>query len=208
MIGHRADSGDLSARNLWCLLRLRRPTLYPAELSVLVESVGYLGGRANARRIVRGPLSYLVRKLRTLVNGCAPAIAAALLASSPAHADPALTLARVAVAEAGFRAPTDHAAIFHVLQRRAHRAGWSIERMSYAYSSPMKRGMPAWARRAPASAWAPVIARARAFLRGEVPNPCPGADHWGDRRGDLLRARRAGWRMAGCTGTLNAFWRM
>lgn len=138
------------------------------------------------------------------------ALAAAAIALAPAtaRADDAETLARVAVLEAGFSAERDHAAIWHVLSRRAARAGWSIERMAVAYSSPMRRGRwPAWAENAPDSAWRRVLARAAAFLAGDVGDPCGGrAIHWGDRAGDAIRAQRAGWLLATCGETRNAFW--
>jgi len=135
------------------------------------------------------------------------ALAAALSLAPVAHADATETLARVAVLEAGFRSEVDHAAIWSVLRRRADRAGWPIERMAIAYSSPVRRGhWPAWAADAPASAWERVRARAAAFLAGKVPNPCPGALHWGDAYGDKARATRAGWRRVWCRGAVNLFW--
>lgn len=134
------------------------------------------------------------------------ALAAALSFAPVAHADATETLARVAVLEAGFRSEVDHAAIWSVLRRRADRAGWPIERMAIAYSSPVRRGhWPAWAADAPASAWERVRARAAAFLAGKVPDPC-GADHFGNRGADAARAIRAGWRSVSCGNTLNLFW--
>lgn len=115
----------------------------------------------------------------------------------------------MAVLEAGFRAERDHAAIWHVLARRAERAGWPIERMAVAYSTPLRRGRwPAWAANAPGHAWERVRARAVAFMAGDVGDPCRGrAMHWGDRTGDAVRAQRAGWTLAGCGRTANLFWR-
>lgn len=134
------------------------------------------------------------------------AMAAALSLAPVARADAAETLARVAILEAGTR-DREHAAIWHVLKRRADRAGWPIERMAAAYSSPVRRGhWPAWAAALPGHVWSRVVTNARAFLGGGVGDPCPGAWHWGDRRGDLARALRAGWRPVRCDGAANLFW--
>jgi hypothetical protein len=133
-------------------------------------------------------------------------LAAALSLAPVVHADAAETLARVAVLESGFSSTADHVAIWSVLRRRADRAGWPIERMAVAYSSPMRRGhWPAWAATAPREAWDRVRERARLFLGGRLRAPCQ-ADHWGDARGDLARALRAGWRRVGCGPTRNLFW--
>lgn len=140
------------------------------------------------------------------------------------RADDAVILARVAVAESGWSSPRDRAAIWHVIQRRAELVGWSLGGMAKAYSSPLKRGH--WATGADASGrrpmgfpvalswaahrdrWRAILEEARAFLRGQVPDPCAGrALHWGDRLGDRLRAERMGWAPVNCGPTRNLFWR-
>lgn len=153
-----------------------------------------------------------------------PVAAVAVLIAAPARADDAVWLGRVAVAESGWSAPADRAAIWHVISRRAGRAGVSLATMARAYSSPLRRGH--WARgleangRRPAAfparlrwsvhrpAWEAILEAARAFLRGEVADPCGGsALHWGDRRGDLARALSYGWRRVDCGRTANLFWK-
>lgn len=135
--------------------------------------------------------------------------AALLLFPRVAFADDlAVTLAQVAIAEAGPSATADHDAVWHVLRKRAERAGWPIGRMARAYSSPLRRGLPAWVWQIPARRWAAVILRARAFLLGDVPDPCPQAIHWGDRKGDAARALAAGWHPVSCGPTANLFWKL
>lgn len=133
-------------------------------------------------------------------------MAAALSMAPIARADATETLARVAVLEAGFSSTADHVAIWSVLRTRADRAGWPIERMARAYSSPVRRGhWPAWAATAPREAWDRVRNRALLFLTGRLRARCR-ADHFGDARGDLARALRAGWRRVDCGETKNIFW--
>lgn len=146
------------------------------------------------------------KSLSSHIVSAAAFLACTAVCQETARADAAETLARVAVLEAGL-AEREHAAIWHVLRRRADRAGWPIERMARAYSSPVRRGhWPAWAAALPGHVWSRVVTNARAFLGGGVGDPCPGAWHWGDRRGDLARALRAGWRRVDCGPTKNLFW--
>lgn len=150
-------------------------------------------------------------------------LALSLITTSAMAEDPALWLARVAVAESSWSSPADRAAIWHVLARRADRLGWSIPAMVRQYSSPIRRGewprgLDASGRRPPGfpprlsweahrPRWEAILEEARAFLRGEVPDPCPDAQHFGDRAGDFLRARAAGWSQVSCGNTANLFWK-
>ncbi len=141
----------------------------------------------------------------------------------------ALQLARVMVHEAGWDAGdrfADHAAIGHVLERRRQargdedlldtihaytrgeldapstpRARWIAALPSDGLTRP--RGFPgrlSWARHA--RWWRRVHERAQAFVAGELPNPCPGAEHWG-----APSLERPGWARARCARpSLNVFW--
>lgn len=154
------------------------------------------------------------------------------LSPAPFPDDEALVtqLLQAFVAEADFDAPADHAAIGHVLIRRATQAGISLADMAHAYVSIFKasvQGYPRtrWVRGLTSACEAPpmwpssirwsrpaclnVVARARALLSGDLPDPCHGrAQHWGSRTGvDHARALRAHWKRVDCGKTLNAFWR-
>lgn len=163
------------------------------------------------------------RALTAFAKG-ALVVAAIALAPATARADDAVWLARVAVAESGWSAPRDRAAIWHLLARRAERLGWTLPAMVRAYSSPLRRGHWAlglgangrrpdgfpgrlsWA--AHRGAWEAVLGDARAFLAGGIGDPCRGeAEHFGDRAGDAERARAAGWRRVDCGNTANLFWK-
>lgn len=146
------------------------------------------------------------KSLSSHIVSAAAFLACTMTCQETARADATETLARVAVLEAGFRSDADHVAIWSVLRARADRAGWPIERMARAYSSPVRRGhWPAWAAAAPSSAWDRVRKRALLFLTGRLRARCR-ADHFGDARGDLARALRAGWRRVDCGETKNIFW--
>jgi len=143
----------------------------------------------------------------------------------------ALVLAIAFVAEAGWDAEQDHAAIGHVLRKRAERRGIALRQQAVEYVSAFKVASPrsrwllalnldarkpdgwpsslSWAAHVPR--WLRVVERARAFLRGEIADPCSaGVVHWGARTGvDMTRARRAGMVLARCSArTRNAFWRV
>ena len=152
----------------------------------------------------------------------------------------ALVLAQAFVAEAGFDAPQDHAAIAHVLGRNAERIGIPLTDYAIRYVSLLRvnadgrhvvqserafwvrglaldahrpDGWPAnlsWA--AHVDRWLATVERARAYLRGELADPCAreAPQHWGARTGrDMERATRAGWVLARCSaGTRNAVWRV
>ena len=123
---------------------------------------------------------------------------------------PTHTLALTLVAEAEY-AETDHAAILHVLDRRAARGGETPAQHAMRYSSFWRRPeTPARVlrriRKNPEK-WRATLERVRRFERGELPDPCRGrALHWGDREGDLARAKRAGWARVSCGNTANLFW--
>lgn len=135
--------------------------------------------------------------------------------------DPALILARALVAEAGYRPRADHAAILHVLARRAQRLAApspmrAHARLAVLYCSALRldrtphttHGITArtasWTyleRRAP-----DVVGLVRAWERGdEIPDPCGGrAVHWGSR----LDVRARGWpasAVVDCGDTANVF---
>lgn len=159
-----------------------------------------------------------------------PPSTGALVAEYPiaGAADRLTTLIRAVVAEATF-AERDHRAILHVLARRAERAGVDIDVMASRYVSALKRPIArTWVLELTAeceqpSSWPASLdwsahrgrciataERVRAFLAGELRNPCPGAWHWGSLTlaSDVERAARAGWRRVQCDGrTANAFYR-
>lgn len=121
-------------------------------------------------------------------------------------------LALTCVAEAAFSAQ-DCDAIMHVLRRRSRQRGESITRHAVLYSSLWRKpDLPGRVREAierHPDKWRATVNRVRAFLRGEVRDPCPSARHWGMSHGiDLVRAQRAGWQRVRCGGgTKNLFWR-
>lgn len=145
-----------------------------------------------------------------------------------------LTLAHATIAEATFNA-VDRAAILHALARRAARRGVAIDVMARMYVSafrvtptPRLRWVLAvdesceqpahWPSRLSWPAHRPRCRRAfedvRRFLRGVLPDPCPGrADHWAGMaiERDRIRADRAvqagRWIPAHCAGARNAFFR-
>ena len=152
----------------------------------------------------------------------AAALAAALLLAAPARADDSVWLARVAVAESGWSSTADQVAIWHTLRRRAAKLGISLPTMVVSYSSPLRRGhwalgLEAHGRRPPGfparlswgahrPRWEAILEHARAFLHAAAPDPCPEAEHFGDRDGDLRRALRKKWTPVDCGPTANLFW--
>ena len=142
-----------------------------------------------------------------------------------------LVLAIAMVAEAGWDAAEDHAAIAHVLRKRAERRGVTLQQQAVEYVSAFKVATPrsrwllalnldatkpdgwpeqlSWSSHIPL--WLAVVERSRAFLAGTVADPCSaGVVHWGMRGGvDQERARRAGMVLARCSSrTRNAFYRV
>lgn len=147
-----------------------------------------------------------------------------------------LLLARAALAESDWSAP-DRAALLHVLDRRAKRAGISVEQMAQRYVSAYVVGLShrsAWKLTLAADCSEPegwqrdvegdwhgyakrcarLFEDVRAFQRGELADPCSGATQWGARnlKRDAERAARAvkagRWLPARCSApTANAFYR-
>lgn len=143
-----------------------------------------------------------------------------LLIARAALAEPEQLLAKVCWIEATWR-HDDCAAIVYVLKKRAKRIHVSVEEMAHSYSA-LKTSTPraAEARALPAGLgprglleWSKLLKVAAGALTGVVPNPCPGAGHWGARNlpGDLERALDAieagSWRVVKCRSqTANAFY--
>lgn len=142
----------------------------------------------------------------------------------------ALILAQAFIYEAGWEAADEHAAIAHCLAARAADRGVPLQSHAIEYvalfDARVKNARKRWvmslrldARKpnhwpqhlswsAHSGLWLQAIERARAFLRGELRNICPGADHYGMSDGyDMVRAQRARWHRVTCSAqTLNAFW--
>lgn len=174
----------------------------------------------------------IARLGRLLALAALLALYAAILAGRiEAQARPTtnVALARVCVAEAGWDVTSgDCAAIVHLLERRADAQGIPVRRMAELYASrhfdPERTDRRRWivgltieARR-PAGwpsgvpwrafrpAWLSTIAHVDAVRRGDVADPCPGADHWGGPMDDH-RAIHAGWERVECAAeTRNRFW--
>jgi len=154
------------------------------------------------------------RTERRLLAAIALCVALVYARIARADEDGVLALAQALVAEANFTATNDHAAIAHVLQRRAAQRGVSLATMCGLYVSVLRqrsgvyvvntpramwiRGLnldgakpaawPAnqsWAANAPR--WLAVIATARAAIAGTLANPCKGAEHWGSEQDRVWR---------------------
>lgn len=137
-------------------------------------------------------------------------------------------IAQAAIAECGWLLPDCHAAVWHVLRRRADRRGRTLAQTTRAYcalwsprggrtsraqwvrslhapvaaASPRPHGWPgnaSWPRHAPM--WRAVYHRAGDMLRGGVGDPCGStAWHFGGAM-DEARAKRAGWVRVQCGDT-------
>lgn len=146
-----------------------------------------------------------------------------------ATSDARLALARAMVAEAGWVAERDHAAIAHVLARRWRRehlrypdltfrrmvelycAAWNgkptarqrwVRELAPTLERPrtFPRGL-SWERHRPA--WEAALQRSDAFFAGELADPCDGrAVHWG---GEMDEAPEH-WRKVDCGATANRFY--
>lgn len=135
----------------------------------------------------------------------------------------ATALLQVWVAEAGWFATREHAAIAHVLRRYAERRGVTLadaaDALVWRHSNaqadrPWLRYLDAscarpdyvsaraWERRRPLCV--DLVRHARAFLRGELRDPCPRAEGWRARGEATRRAKRHGWAVA-CAMRGNAF---
>jgi hypothetical protein len=125
--------------------------------------------------------------------------------------------------EASFQL-ADCAAVAYVLQARALRAGWSLERMAWSYASlgadnpraAMARALPdgdaSFLTQAENGRWGQVRVVSREALAGAIANPCPGARHWGglklgpDARRAAAAVQGGRWRQVRCVRkTLNTF---
>jgi hypothetical protein len=148
-------------------------------------------------------------------TGQPPAISAA---RAPLH-----VLLQVWWAESGPHAYRSHAAMAHVLQRYATAHGITLsesaDRLVWQHSNaqvhrPWLRTLTAscarpdyvsertWERRRPLCV--ALVERARAFMRGELRDPCPRAEGWRKRGKATRRAKRNGWAVA-CVLGGNAF---
>lgn len=138
-----------------------------------------------------------------------------------------LWLARASVAECDFMLPDCHAATWHTLQRRWRRAQrrwptYTLDQMARNYCAAFKGkpdGRKRWVRGLLAAGtqpdgwpsgaswerhsrwWARVYARAGAFLRGEVKDPCRGRPtHFGNVA-DMARFPPSEWKRIRCGRT-------
>lgn len=159
---------------------------------------------------------------------CVYAFACGVLLGHCAHAcaqaddETTLALATAYVAEAGWDAATDHAAISHVLKRKADRHGVPLldvlmryiasrrvhdARRPWLYQLRLDATKPRdWPRNlswsAHADRWLACVERARAFLAGTLPDPC-GAEHWGG----VMDTPRGRMQIAACSGmTRNTYY--
>lgn len=136
-----------------------------------------------------------------------------------------LVLAMAMVAEANWDAPEDHAAIAHVLLKRATQRGITLQQQAIEYCSAFRvdtartrwvlglrldaQKPDAWPVRyswtAHVDRWMTVIDLARRFVAdpSSVPNPCPSARHFGGS----MDAQKAGTVPARCSvRTANTFY--
>jgi hypothetical protein len=143
--------------------------------------------------------------------------------------EPRTVLLRALVAESGWHG-SDQAAVLHVLGKTAARVGVPIDAHAQRYVSAFRAkstprlewvlalepgcrepaGWPAhlaWKNHR--AACERTVKRIELYFAGELPDPCPTADHWGSRyiRRDVERALRAGWVLARCSQeTRNYLW--
>ena len=140
----------------------------------------------------------------------------------------ARNLARSCVAEAGFDSGTNGecAAIAFVYARRFHqmrRAGryLTYSQLVWQYSAPLRLNVRPWVnqlngddrprsmpRRWPwdqlLPKWQQLQDMVQRWARGEIENPCPGANHFGS----VQDGAPAGWRRIRCNSRMrNRFWR-
>jgi hypothetical protein len=182
--------------------------------------------------VPESPLVPIAIALRNILLALAAGCVLMSTCEGRAQDTTATTLARLAIGESDWHA-RDQAAALHVVKRRAERAGVSLEQMATAYSAVFSgKGSPrkAWVLAIEADCKQPsgwpqrlrwaryaqrcrdTFARVERFLRGELPDPCPRAEHFGSRvlRADVERAERAvregRWTPARCRGeTVNAY---
>jgi hypothetical protein len=100
--------------------------------------------------------------------------------AAPDAGEEALTLARCVVGEGGWKSARDHAAVLHVLDRRARASGRTLLDQALAYAAGCDAARVTLERPRQAADWAAAVATVEAFLAGALPDPCRGrADHWG-----------------------------
>lgn len=142
-------------------------------------------------------------------------------ARAQADDETTLALAVTYVAEAGWDAANDHAAISHVLKRKADRHGLPLldvlvryiasrriqdVRRPWLYQLRLDATKPRdWPRNLSWAAhidrWLACVERARSFLAGTLPDPC-GAEHFGG----VMDVPRGRMQIAACSGlTKNTF---
>ena len=135
-----------------------------------------------------------------------------------AAADDGLLVAKVCYLESSYRRP-DCAAIVAVARARASRVDRPWQDVLLAYSALSKGSeraamASAFSREAGPRGWLRFLRYADLVAAGSVPNPCPGARHWGSPSlpRDVANARDAvasgRWVLAACaTSTANVFYR-
>lgn len=124
-----------------------------------------------------------------------------------------VTLAQMLCGEADAHV-ADYAPILHTMQRRATAHGLSLAAMARAYSAPLRgqggsrgrwvRALPVLPTPAYATTWQTALDTVRAFLRGEVSDPCERETlHFGSPRDARRRFPFA--HPVDCGGTRNLF---
>jgi hypothetical protein len=117
-------------------------------------------------------------------------------------------------AEASGHRAADHAAIAHAVGRWSAVTGRSYETQLVLSCHGLRNGAARVDRETAADPeqWAKVQARAAAYFAGNLPNPCPGAAHWGgmslasDRARIEARVAAGTWEVVRCKApTANTF---
>lgn len=181
------------------------------------------GSSVTVHRI---PLFCLYLYVGGILTMCSPipAIAEPLIPAAQWGQEAQLWLARAMVAEAGWTAEDDHAAIAWVLYRRWKRIRVAHPTVTFtavvrAYCAglgrqPAFRPRQRWIRTLPAGEitgrlrryskeWEVIQQRVEDWAKGEVKDPCQGqAMHWG---GHMDHAPRS-WRSLDCGSTRNLFY--
>lgn len=168
--------------------------------------------RAGGRPALSSPTGVVVARSGNQPGegvGSNPARGTGLQASSA-------ELARCIVGEGGWHSAADHAAVLHVLERRARASGRSLLEQTRAYANGCKAAWVELDRPKQPELWAAALERVRAFEAGELADPCRGrAEHWGGtvKGTERDQARIAACLAAGkcevvdCGGTRNTFFR-
>jgi hypothetical protein len=125
-------------------------------------------------------------------------------------------LGRCVVGEGGWTSTADHAAVLHVLQRRARASGRTLLEQARAYATGCKAARVLRERPQQLQHWDAALDLVEAFQAGELADPCRGrADHWGGtaKGTEKDQANIAAWVADGtsevvdCGVTLNRFTR-